>query len=117
MASMRSCLGLDKKFSLLCRVALSSISMAVMYALLRCAAIKAITPHPVPISRIVSAALTSAHAPRSTPSVPTFIAHLLSSTLNCLNRKGFRVLIQDKVRLILRVQKYTGSYSHDLLPE
>ena len=42
----------------------------------RCAIIKAINPDPVPTSRIERQPPISAQAPNSTPSVPTFMAHL-----------------------------------------
>ena len=65
----------------------------------RCAIIRAINPLPVPMSNILGyrtpcglldAALlgNGHHAPRRTPSVPTFMAQRSCHTVNCLKRKN-----------------------------
>jgi hypothetical protein len=52
-----------------------------------CAIIRAISPVPVPTSRMVFASWIPAHAPSNTPSIPTFIAEYSCTTVNCLNLK------------------------------
>lgn len=54
----------------------------------RCAAISPIRPQPAPASRTLLPGSTVAHAPRVTPSVPTFMAAASWLTLNCLNLKS-----------------------------
>lgn len=66
-----------------------SISIPVMAALLRWAAIIAISPVPVPTSKIVLASEISHHAPNKTPSVPTFIA---LSSLRMAKRLNLKIL-------------------------
>ena len=92
--SILSCQGERTTFSVACLAAAQSISRATIKALLRWASIKATNPVPVPMSSILWAFLTLDHAPSSTPSVPTFIAHLSCHTVNCLNWKyGFGILL------------------------
>lgn len=71
------------------RKAPSSMSMPVITASLqRCAIIKATRPLPHPISSTCfTEGFTGVQAPSKTPSVPTFIAHRLCHTVNCLKRK------------------------------
>lgn len=92
-ALSREAHGEFEKFSLHCSVALPSMSMPVISAWgKRCASIRAIRPLPLPISNswLFSFLPNSVHAPSNTPSVPTFMAHALSSTANCLKRNAIK---------------------------
>ena len=79
------------KFSAAWAAASGSGSIPVMRAESDlCAIISAISPLPVPTSRISPEGHTSVHAPSSTPSVPTFMAQRSCHTVKCLKRKyGF----------------------------
>lgn len=74
-------------FSTACLAASFSISMPVIWAVLRCAAISDIKPVPAPTSSILLQEFVSNQAPSRQPSVPTFIAHNSCSMVNCLNLK------------------------------
>ena len=85
--SMRLFHGELLTFSLACIAAASSISIPVIRALHRCAAIIAMSPLPVPISRMRQLLMQSNQPPNRQPSVPTFMAHPPCSIVNCLNLK------------------------------
>ena len=73
-------------FSRACSIESSSISIPVMCRVgALCASMRAISPEPQPTSRASCACPISAHEPRSTPSVPTFMAQRSCFTVNCLN--------------------------------
>ena len=59
---------------------------SIVASLFRWAHISATRPVPVPMSRMVESLPMSTQAPRSTPSVPIFIAESSSRISNCLNR-------------------------------
>ncbi len=84
-------------FSLACAAASGSISTANNSdSGDLCAAMRAIRPVPVPMSRILlGLSWMVAHAPRSTPSVPTFMAHRFCQIVNCLNLKYWFLPIAD----------------------
>ncbi len=82
-------------FSWACATAAGSISTASIWATgFRWAAIRANSPEPVPMSKIVRACKRGAHAPISTPSVPTFMAHRSCLISNCLNLKLLLLILR-----------------------
>lgn len=74
-------------FSVALSAAVRSISIPVIWAFERCAAIIDINPVPAPMSRIRVLLVVSNHAPSRQPSVPTFMAQPSCSIVNCLNLK------------------------------
>ena len=74
-------------FSVALSAAVLSISIPVIWAFERCAAIMDISPVPAPMSSIRLLLVVSNHAPSRQPSVPTFMAQPSCSIVNCLNLK------------------------------
>ena len=104
ITAMRLPKGDAAQFAAACCAASASMSMASMCACgLRCAAINAIRPVPVPMSSMRRASSMWHHAPSSTPSVPTFMAQRSWAMSNCLNEK--RVIRGGGYRLVLYEQR------------